>query len=104
MRQYAQATMKTFSNDQVALIARRARALSDPTRVRILEALARAPQQVGRIAEALTSQPSTISRHLQVLFAAGLVERRREASAVIYSIASDDLLAWCRALAAPRLI
>jgi DNA-binding transcriptional ArsR family regulator len=95
--------MKALTNQQLGLIARRARALSDPTRVRILEVLARAPEQVGRIAVALASQPSTVSRHLQVLFAAGLVDRRRDASAVIYSIATDDLLAWCLALARPRL-
>jgi DNA-binding transcriptional ArsR family regulator len=95
--------MKPLTNKQLGLIARRARALSDPTRVRILEVLARAPQQVGRIAAALASQPSTVSRHLQVLFVAGLVDRRRDASAVIYSIATDDLLVWCRALARPRL-
>ena len=32
-----------------------------------------------------------MSKHLQVLFNAGLVRRRREASAVIYTIASDEL-------------
>jgi DNA-binding transcriptional ArsR family regulator len=90
--------MKPLSEDQVGLITRRAGALSDPTRVRILEVLDRAPQRVGDIAEALASQHSTVSRHLQVLFTAGLVHRRREASAVIYSIASPELLAWCRAL------
>jgi DNA-binding transcriptional ArsR family regulator len=95
--------MKPLSNEQIATIARRARALSDPTRVRILEVLARAPQPVGLIAVALASQPSTISRHLQVLFVAGLVERRRDASAVIYSIATEDLIVWCRTLAARRL-
>jgi DNA-binding transcriptional ArsR family regulator len=95
--------MKALTNQQLGLIVRRARALSDPTRVRILEVLARGPQQVGRIASALASQPSTVSRHLQVLFVAGLVERRRDASAVIYSIATYDLLTWCRALARPRL-
>jgi DNA-binding transcriptional ArsR family regulator len=103
MRDRALATMKPLSDEQIGLIARRARALSEPTRIRILEVLARAAQPVGQIAAALASQPSTVSRHLQVLFVAGLVDRRREASTVIYSIASDDLLVWCRAFATPRL-
>jgi ArsR family transcriptional regulator len=94
--------MKPLTREQIAVIARRARALSDPTRVRILEVLARAAQPVGQIASGLASQPSTVSRHLQVLFVAGLVDRRREASTVIYSIATDDLLSWCRALATLR--
>jgi len=88
--------MKPLSEEQVGLITRRAGALSDSTRVRILEVLDRAPQRVSDIAIELGTQHSTISRHLQVLFTAGLVNRRREASAVVYSIASPGLVAWCR--------
>jgi DNA-binding transcriptional ArsR family regulator len=95
--------MRVFSEEQVDLVARRARALSDPTRVRILEVLGRSPQPVGQIAAAIESQPSTVSKHLQVLFLAGLVQRRREASTVIYSIVSADLVDWCRYLGAPRV-
>lgn len=95
--------MRRFSDDHVNAIARRARAMGDPTRVRILDVLARAEQPVGQVASALTTEPSTISKHLQVLFHAGLVKRRREASAVIYTIADDDLLEWCRYLSAPQL-
>ena len=95
--------MKRFSVEQVDLIARRSRALGDETRVRILDVLGRSEQPVGQIAAALASQPSTVSKHLQVLFHAGLVLRRRSASAVIYSIADPDLLAWCRYLGAAQL-
>ena len=96
--------MKRLSEEQVALVARRARALGDPTRVRILDLLARAEQPVGQIAATLDTQPSTVSKHLQVLFHAGLVQRRRSASAVIYSLAEPDLVEWCRYLGAPHLV
>jgi DNA-binding transcriptional ArsR family regulator len=95
--------MKRFTDEQLNLVARRARALGDVTRVRILDVLGRAEQPVGMIAGALESEPSTISKHLQVLFHAGLVLRRRAASAVIYSIADPELLDWCRYLGAQRL-
>ena len=95
--------MKRLSEEQVVLVARRARALVDPTRVRILDLLARAEQPVAQIAATLDTQPSTGSKHLQVLFHAGLVHRRRSASAVIYSLAEPDLLEWCRYLGAPHL-
>lgn len=88
--------MKRLTDEQVALIARRARALSDGTRVRIIDVLAKAEQPVGQIAAALDSQPSTISKHLQVLFHAGLVDRRRSASTVIYSVVDAEILDWCR--------
>lgn len=83
--------MKPLSHDHVSRIASRARALGDPTRVRILDRLGRGEQPVGQIASALHTQQSTVSKHLQVLFNAGLVQRRREASAVIDTIASDEL-------------
>jgi ArsR family transcriptional regulator len=83
----------------VNTIAERSRAIGDPTRVRILDVLSWAPQPVGQIAEALACEPSTISKHLQVLFHAGLVDRRRAASAVIYSLVDASLAAWVRSLA-----
>jgi DNA-binding transcriptional ArsR family regulator len=95
--------MRRFSEQQVNTIAARARALGDPTRVRILEVLAHQEQPVGAIAMAVDSLQSTVSKHLQVLFHAGLVERRRSASAVIYSLADPELLDCCRYLAAQHL-
>jgi len=95
--------MKQLSDEQTARIAGRARALADVTRVRIIDALASVELSVGEIATALASEPSTISKHLQVLFREGLVERRRSASAVIYSLADLRLLDWSRYLSRPRL-
>ena len=97
------ATVKTFSREHTRRIAERSRALADETRVRIVQLLARAELPVGRIAAALASEPSSISKHLQVLFRERLVERRREASTVIYSIADADLIEWCRYLAGPQI-
>lgn len=90
--------MRSFSREQVELIAARARALGDATRVRILWVLRRGEHPVGRIAEAAGTQQSTASKHLQVLFHAGLVERRRSAATVIYRIAAPDLLTLLRYL------
>jgi DNA-binding transcriptional ArsR family regulator len=102
--------MRPLSRDHVRRIAGRAHALADVTRIRILQTLARNELPVGKIATALASEPSTISKHLQVLFREGLVARRRAASTVIYSIADEDLLEWfaylaCRQIgASPRRV
>jgi DNA-binding transcriptional ArsR family regulator len=95
--------MRRLTDQQVETIAGRSRALGEPTRVRILEVLAQGEQPVGVIAATVDSLQSTVSKHLQVLFHAGLVERRRSASAVIYSIADPELLEWCRYLGSQRL-
>ena len=103
MRVRAYGLMRHLSVDQIALVAGRSRALGDATRVRILAMLSRGEQSVGQLAEALATQQSTISKHLQILFHAGLVHRRREASTVFYAAASRDLMKWLRMLSARHL-
>jgi DNA-binding transcriptional ArsR family regulator len=96
--------MRRLSNDQAARIASRARAIGDPTRVRILNFLARGEFPVGHVANALATQQSTVSKHLQVLFNAGLVRRRRQASTVIYSLFTPELLDLCSFLGRRSLL
>ena len=94
--------MRRLSEEQVNLVAARAGALADATRVRILEVLSQSERPVGQIAALLDCEPSLVSKHLQVLHHAGLVRRRRAASSVIYSISATDLPSWCRYLAMAR--
>lgn len=54
-------------------------ALSDPTRRRILGILADGEKTVTELVEPFDLTQPAISKHLQVLEQAGLVERRREA-------------------------
>jgi len=90
--------MRALSGEVVARVAARARAFGDPTRVRILAALTPRALAVGSIARSIHAPQSTVSKHLQILFNAGLVERRREASTVIYSIVSPDIAECLRLL------
>jgi DNA-binding transcriptional ArsR family regulator len=103
MRACAYGLMRNLSDEQIALVAGRSRALGDATRVRILEALSRGEQSVGQLGDGLGSPQSTISKHLQVLFHAGLVQRRRAASTVFYTVASETLAAWVRFLGTRQL-
>lgn len=50
-------------------------ALSDPTRRRIVERLARKPLTVGEIASEFPISQPAISKHLRVLESSGLIER-----------------------------
>ena len=95
--------MRRLSHEHTARVVGRAHALADETRVRIIDVLSRTELPVGRIAAALRIEPSTASKHLQVLFREGLVVRRRAASTVIYSIADVHLAEWCRYLAGAHL-
>src|SRR3954462_9103457 len=102
MRMRAHRDMKTLSEAYEEIIANRARALGDPTRVRILSVLARGEHPVGQIAAASATLQSTASKHLQVLFHAGLVKGRRGARAVFYSVPTQEVLRLCRLLRSKR--
>jgi DNA-binding transcriptional ArsR family regulator len=67
------------------------RALADPTRRRILRDLKKADLAAGDIASHFPISGPSVSRHLAVLKAAGLVAERRQANKVIYSLAPDRL-------------
>jgi ArsR family transcriptional regulator len=64
-----------------------AKALSDPSRVRILRALRSRELCVCELCDALGVTQSTLSTHLQVIRAAGLVCARKEGKWMYYAIA-----------------
>ena len=91
--------MTFFSDDEVACIAGRARVLGDPTRVRILDALARGDCTARRLAAVLGIDEWTLSGHLDVLFSAGLVQRREAGAATpVYALESGELIDVCHVL------
>jgi len=80
-------------------LARLGRALADPTRLRVLRAIAaRGDLCCGDIARALGVQPATVSHHLRVLAEAGLVETERAGQFVYVRAVRARLEAYCRAL------
>ncbi len=69
------------------------KALADPTRRRILEDLSQGELAAGELASRFPISGPSVSRHLAVLKAAGLVTERRHANRVIYSLINDRLAA-----------
>jgi len=66
-----------------------AKALADPTRVRVLSALRAGELCVCELVDALAVPQSTLSTHLQVLRRAGLVQPRRRHKWVYYRLSSS---------------
>ena len=77
--------------DAVADEASVFRALADPTRRQILENLRGGELTAGEIAERFPISGPSVSRHLGVLRAAGLIRERREANRIHYSLAAERL-------------
>ena len=69
------------------------RAVSDPTRRKILARLREGPLETGRIARAFPVSRPAISRHLRVLAEAGLVRRRRVGRRRFYALHAARLAA-----------
>jgi DNA-binding transcriptional ArsR family regulator len=89
-------------NEQNAeLIARRFQALSDPTRLRILDRLRRSDEaSVGELADAIGSSQQNVSKHLAALAAEGFVERRMQGTSSIYRISDPGVLELCERVCA----
>lgn len=67
------------------------RALADPTRRQILQDLREGELTAGDIVARFTISGPSISRHLSVLKAAGLVTERRDANRIYYALVEDRL-------------
>ncbi len=68
-----------------------AKALADPSRVRVLMALRQGDLCVCELCDALGLTQSTLSTHLQVIRKAGLVSSRRHGKWMYYAIAPKAL-------------
>ena len=70
--------------------------LSEPTRLKILNAICDGELSVSDIVERVDSTQTNVSRHLNLMYAKGVLKRRREGSLTFYSIADRNVVALCR--------
>jgi len=82
-------------DDLVGLIAERFRALSEPTRIKLLDRLRDGDATVHELTDLVGSSEQNISKHLGVLRRAGLVRRRKVGSHSHYSVADAGVFALC---------
>jgi DNA-binding transcriptional ArsR family regulator len=84
-----------LSPDTLLLVAERFQALAEPARLAILQELRRGEQTVGALVDATGLGTANVSKHLQLLHAAGFVTRRKEGLYVYYGMADDDVFRLC---------
>ena len=93
-----------LSEEEAEALAARLKALADPTRLRLLNLIANRGEGEACVCELTdpvgVSQP-TVSHHLKVLHAAGLIERERRGTWVFYRVNPASLDAITTALS-PR--
>lgn len=74
------------------------KAAGDPTRTRILKLLEGGPLCVCQVQAVLGLAPSTVSKHLTLLKAAGLVADRRDGRWIHYALAGGERNPYARAV------
>ncbi len=81
------------SGEQVERVAALFKAISEPSRLKILFALRHGEMCVFHIVEAVGGAQSAVSHQLRLLKAAGMVKARRDGQNIAYSLADEHVVA-----------
>lgn len=84
------------TEDLLARIAERLKALGDPTRLKILHALETDELSVSDILDLVGGSQANVSKHLAILRRLGIVSPRREGLHVYYRVTDSTAFAICR--------
>lgn len=87
--------MMELTDNSADVIAERFRALAEPTRLRLLNALRRGEKSVGELAEATGAGQANTSKHLQLLLQQGFLERRKEGTTTWYRVTDPAVYELC---------
>lgn len=72
--------------------------LSTPVRLQIIGELCQSERNVSHLLGAIEVSQPNMSRHLNVLYQAGVVSKRRSGAQVFYRIANDSVVSICKAV------
>ncbi|MFP5356532.1 MAG: ArsR/SmtB family transcription factor, partial [Gemmatimonadota bacterium] len=86
---------KSMSPELLTLVAERFKALADPARLRLLNALRPGELTVGDLVESTELSQANVSKHLAQLHTLGFVRRRKEGLFVYYSLMDKDIFRLC---------
>lgn len=70
--------------------------LSEPTRLRIMHAICETEKPVSQIVKEIGATQTNASRHLGLMFKAGVLARRKEGNQVYYRVADPSMVEICR--------
>lgn len=87
--------MATLDDAMFVRIAERFKALGEPARLRILDALRRGELTVGELVEKTQLNQANLSKHLQLLHSLGFVGRSKRGLFVYYRLTDEDVFRLC---------
>ena len=86
---------RKLTEEALEQIARRFSALAEPMRLRLIHALFDGEKSVNTLVELSGGTQANVSRHLQHLAGAGVLNRRKEGLQVFYSIGDPTIFELC---------
>jgi ArsR family transcriptional regulator len=86
---------RDLTDAELEKVAGQFRLLSEPMRLKILQALCVKPLTVGEIVAATGATQSNVSKHLSLLASASLIKRNKDGQFVYYGISNPLTLKLC---------
>ncbi len=88
----------TESDQVFELAAELFRVMSAPMRLKIISSLCNGEKNVGQLLQEIDTTQPNMSQHLNTLYQAGVLGRRREGVQIYYRIVNDRVVTLCRAV------
>lgn len=86
------------SDAQIEKAAEVFRVMSAPMRLRIISCLCSGEKNVGELLSEIDTTQPNMSQHLNTLYLAGVLDKRREGVQIYYRIVNDNIVNICRAV------
>lgn len=86
---------KDLNDAALEMIASRFRLMSEPMRLKILHTLGEREMNVTELVAATGANQANISKHLGILYEAGVVSRRKEGLTVNYRVSDETIFELC---------
>ncbi len=87
--------MKALNDQALVHVADYFRALSEPLRLKILNAVRDQPRNVGELTDLLECSQANVSKHLATLMRMGVVERATQGTAAFYRMTDTQVYELC---------
>ncbi|WP_423459595.1 ArsR/SmtB family transcription factor [Ottowia sp. VDI28] len=88
------------SDAQLRAAAALFRVMSAPMRLKIINVLCAGEKNVGELLSLIPTTQPNMSQHLNSLYKAGVLGKRREGVLIYYRIVNERVVALCRAICA----
>jgi DNA-binding transcriptional ArsR family regulator len=91
-------TAAVESDEVFEMAAEIFRVMSAPMRLKIISSLCNGEKNVTQLLEEIDTTQPNMSQHLNTLYQAGVIGRRRDGVQIFYRIINDRVVTLCRAV------